>query len=514
MRATAHLDVPPAGRVGQVNPHPGSSWEALIPAACFTQALDGTLTWLNAECEHVTGLSSSQWQDEETEFWSCVHEADFEGVRAHWDRCLESPHTIHTHRFRLRHPLTQVIRSVSERRQAIRASAGELSFQGTWINITPESAAQERLPSNSWQRSLASLTPGVAHDLNNHFASILALSDNFVRKTTPDHPLHQGSKTIKDSVQQAARLVQQLVAMHLSKLGEFHYHDLNQLTEETVGFLRHATSRRFEFKSDLAPGKLPIYADGQVFKRCLIAIVKNAVEAVPMPGQGKITFTTSPEASIPVELRPKSGRRTKPYVTLAIHNTGPAIPDHESRQLFNSWFSSKPPAEGSGLSLWWARQSLEAQGGAITLDPASSAGTTFRLWFPLSDFTEAEPAPGEGPAPRILMIGQEPALEEAAAALRSTGCRVTATLRNALELINTTDQPYHALVVLSDVAESEVRPIIQAIRSRRWKTRVVRETPSDPTAAPWQMRPDIVIAQPLHQPEHCAKLRTALTNPL
>lgn len=175
-----------------------------------------------------------------------------------------------------------------------------------------------------------------------------------------------------------------------------------------------------------------------------------------------------PEASIPVELRPQSGRRTKPYVTLAIHNTGPAIPDHESRQLFSSWFSSKPPAEGSGLSLWWARQSLEAQGGAITLDPASSAGATFRLWFPLSDFTEAEPAPGEGPPARILMMGQEPALEEAAAALRSTGCRVTATLRNALELINTTDQPYHALVVLSDVAEAEVRPIIQAIRIRRW----------------------------------------------
>lgn len=76
----------------------------------------------------------------------------------------------------------------------------------------------------------------MAHDLNNDLASILALSDNFVRKTTPDHPLHQGSKTIKDSVQQAARLVQQLVAMHLSKLGEFHYHDLNQLTEETVEF--------------------------------------------------------------------------------------------------------------------------------------------------------------------------------------------------------------------------------------------------------------------------------------
>jgi signal transduction histidine kinase len=514
MRATAQLDVPPSGRVGQVQPHPDSAWEALIPAACFTQALDGSFIWLNSEIENVTGLSGAQWQDEATDFWSCVHEADFEGVRAHWDRCLESPQIIHTHRFRLRQPFTQVISSVSERRQAVRGSNGELLFQGTWINVTPESAAQERLPASSWQRSLASLTPGVAHDLNNHFASILALSDSFVRKTPPDHPLHQGSKTIKDSVQQAARLVQQLVAMHLSKLGEFRYHDLNELTRETVEFLRHATSRRFEFKSELAPGSLPIYADSQVFKRCLIAIVKNAVEAVPMPAPGKITFSTAPEASIPVDLRPRSGPRAKPYVTLAIHNTGPAIPDHESRQLFTSWFSSKPPAEGAGLSLWWARQSLEAQGGTITLDPGHGQGTTFRLWFPLSDFTEAEPPHGAIAPPRILVVGSEPGLEEAAAGLRLAGCRVTATSRHALELINTTDQPYDALVVLSEVEESEVRSLVQTVRSRRWKTRVARELPADPGAVPWQSRPDLTIPHPLHQPEHCAKLRAALTTPL
>lgn len=66
MRATAHLDVPPAGVLGRSTSTlvpPGSS---RLRAACFTQALDGTLTWLNAECEQVTGLSTLQWQDEET----------------------------------------------------------------------------------------------------------------------------------------------------------------------------------------------------------------------------------------------------------------------------------------------------------------------------------------------------------------------------------------------------------------------------------------------------------------
>lgn len=510
MRATAPLDVPPDGRVGQVLPHLSSFPEALIPAACFNQALDGTVTWINPESQNVTGLTCSQWLDESMDFWSCVHEADFEDLRAHWDRCLETPHAVQTHRFRLRHPAAESIRWISERRLAVRSSTGELAFQGSWIDVTSESAAKERLPSTSWQRSLASLTPGVAHDLNNHFASILALSDNFVRKTTPDHPLHQGSKTIKDSVQQAARLVQQLVALHLAKLGELRYHDLNELTRESVEFLRHATSRRIEFKSDLAPGSLPIYADGQAFKRCMVAIVKNAIEAVPMPGQGKITFATSPEASIPIELRPRSGRRTKPFVTLAIHNTGPAIPDHEGRQLFHSWFSSKPPAEGSGLSLWWARQSLEAQGGAITLDPPSLSGTTFRLWFPLSDFTEADSVPAEHQKPSLLLLGRDPTLEETASALRQAGCRVTATCRHALELINATDQAYAALVVLSDIPESEVRPLTQAIRNRRWKTRLVRELPSDPTSPPWETRLDLTIPHPLLQPERCAKLRASL----
>lgn len=486
-------------------------WETLVPAVCFTQRPDGSFISMTPSALEVTGIPHASWLEEPVDFWECVHEADFESVKAHWDGCLAEPGTIKALRYRLRSPLTGQTQWLQERRRAVQMPAGPVHFEATWSNTTVESLAQERLAFNTWPKSLAFLTPGIAHDLNNHFASILALSDSFVRKTAPGHPFHDNSKVIRDSVQQAARLVQQLVASHLSRLGEYRYHDLNQLTQETFEFLRHATSRRFDLRSEFAPGSLPIYGDHQAIKRCLIAVVKNAVEAIPAPAPGQITVTTCHEASIPIELRPPPGRRNKSLVSVAIHNNGPIISEEQRACLFHQWFTTKPPSEGSGMSLYWVRECLETHGGTITLDPPLDSGVTFRFWFPVSDFTEADQLPSPDAKLRVLLTGTPPALDEAADGLRTAGFRVTATAARALELINSTEEPYDGLVMLRCLPEDQIRALSQRIRARRWKTRLVREAAEAAPTAPTAERTETVIPYPLHHPEHCAKLRAALT---
>ena len=144
------------------------------------------------------------------------------------------------------------------------------------------------------------------------------------------------------------------------------------------------------------------------------------------------------------------------------------------------------------------------------MDPSTGQGATFRLWFPLSDFTEADQPRSESWNPRLLVVGREFALDEAASALRSTGCRVTATEHHGTEILNTASEAYDALVLLNGVGESEARPLIHSLRARRWKTRVIRESPVDPASPPWGIRPDLSLPHPLHQSENCAKLRAAL----
>lgn len=510
MRANEHLDAQEEVRVGVSEVHALSGWAGLLPTVCFTQTSDGSFTMMTSAALEVTGVPDGSWLEESVSFWECVHEMDVESVKAHWDLCLKEPGVVKEIQYRLRSPSSGQIEWIRERRRAVPGPAGPTHFQATWTNTTVEQTARERLPFATWPRSLAFLTPGVAHDLNNQFASILALSDGFVRKTAPGHPFHENSKVIRDSVQQSARLVQQLVAAHLSRLGEYRYHDLNELVRDTFEFLRHATSRRFDLKSEFAPGSLPIYADHQAIKRCLIAVAKNAVEAIPAPAPGQITVTTSHEASIPLDLRPKTGRRNKSLVSVAIHNNGPSISEQQRGCLFHRWFTTKPPSEGSGMSLFWVRECLEAHGGSITLDPPVDSGVTFRFWLPVSDFTEADQPPSPTAKPRVLLTGRPPALDEAAEGLRTAGFRVTATDGHALEIINSTEEPYDGLVMLQSLAEGEIRDLTQRIRARRWKTKLIREATEPPPTSPTAERAETRIPFPVHHPEHCAKLRAVL----
>ena len=487
---------------------PSDSWLSLVPSAVFQQSPDGSFRWISPQVEEFTHFSPARWLEEDIDFWSCVHEADFQTVQAHFDQCRKSQ-KLHTLRYRLRLPSLGKIIWVEDRRRWISSSAQPGWFEGSWTDVSAEAHASQRLPHAAWQRALAALTPGMGHDLNNHFASILALSDNFVRKHGPENPFFEGAKTIRDAVQQAARLVQRVVGLHLTRTGEFRYHDLNEIARDSMDLLRPSTSRRIAFHTELCPGSLPIYADGVELRRAIILMVRNAVEAFPMTTSGSITFRTSPGSALPIASRPSSVGRSTPFVCLTLHDSGPGVPADRQQHLFTPWFSTKAPSEGTGLALSEVRRIAHMHGGEATYDPVESPGATFRLWLPQSDLTEADRASDSKKLKTVLLVGIADALDDAAQSLRQMGFHVTATPQHGLELLQATDTPYDILCLLADTDPSIGGRLVQIIRSRRWPTKLVCEIGSEPTVLPSGTKPDLSIPYPLSNPEHRARWLSA-----
>ena len=52
--------------------------------------------------------------------------------------------------------------------------------------------------------------------------------------------------------------------------------------------------------------------------------------------------------------------------------------------------ATKPANKGSGLGLYNARLFAEKHRGAITVDSTEGVGSSFHIWLPQADFTEAE----------------------------------------------------------------------------------------------------------------------------
>jgi signal transduction histidine kinase len=100
----------------------------------------------------------------------------------------------------------------------------------------------------------------------------------------------------------------------------------------------------------------------------LINILVNAFEAARPIGN--------------VQVRARRARNgTRAGVELEVRDTGPGIPVSIRPRIFEPFFSTKPPGEGTGLGLPICRDILKSLGGEITVASTSGTGATFLVWL-------------------------------------------------------------------------------------------------------------------------------------
>jgi CheY-like chemotaxis protein len=121
----------------------------------------------------------------------------------------------------------------------------------------------------------------------------------------------------------------------------------------------------------------PLVVDGDrsEFEQVVLNLVLNAKDA--MPTGGRLT----------VEVRADAGR-----AVLVVRDTGVGIPEQVRPRIFDPFFSTKPPGQGSGLGLAVAYGVVTKRGGSIDVVSATGAGTTFTVSLPLS--TQGAPSAG------------------------------------------------------------------------------------------------------------------------
>ena len=130
------------------------------------------------------------------------------------------------------------------------------------------------------------------------------------------------------------------------------------------------TARRHGVTLDVSiPGDLPLVrADRNQLQQVLINILVNAFEAARPIGN--------------VQVRARRARNgTRAGVELEVRDTGPGIPVSIRPRIFEPFFSTKPPGEGTGLGLPICRDILKSLGGEITVASTSGTGATFLVWL-------------------------------------------------------------------------------------------------------------------------------------
>jgi len=108
-----------------------------------------------------------------------------------------------------------------------------------------------------------------------------------------------------------------------------------------------------------------ISGDKKQLQEVFFNLIRNAAQA--MNEKGRITVTA----------REDSGK-----VIMCIEDTGHGIPKDKLAQIFNPFYTTKEPGEGTGLGLFIVRQVVERNRGRISVKSKVGEGTTFVLEFP------------------------------------------------------------------------------------------------------------------------------------
>jgi PAS domain S-box-containing protein len=364
------------------------------PGVIFSQRADFTFRFVSAKIETLTGVSVTEWRTKPQLFWQIVHEGDAEELRQQLRQARQSRQAS-TCTYRVRHAQTGRVAYVMEHRQPLVSVGGLLlGYEGVWLDVTRQTIAEKRLSSAAWKETLSVLTMGLAHDFGNVMAGIHALSESFLEEVGPEHDFNDGLTLIKKNTQQASQLVHRIINLHQGKTGECYYHNLNEIAGDLADLVRKIIPRRMQLSLELSQEPLPVYLDSVELRQVVINLVLNAIDAMPPTGQLRIRTTA--HETLPTLAHFHGVLPRVPAACLSVQDTGCGIQPRHLSSVFDPFFTTKPANKGSGLGLYNARFFVEKHRGAISVDSTEGVGTTFHLWLPQADLSEA---PGSPPKP-------------------------------------------------------------------------------------------------------------------
>jgi len=290
----------------------------------------------------------------------------------------------------------------------LRINGGEIvGLCGIAREITETRRLQETAERAARLETAGTIAGQVAHDFNNLLGPLMAYPDIIRGALSPGSEAHQLLDDMEHAAEQMADINQQLLTLGRRGYYTRESFSLNEIVRQVVDRMpppRKNLSVAAELAGDL---KLIIGGPAQVY-RVVSNLVANAYDA--MKHGGRLTIRTEN-----VYLDAGAGKHTfipgGEYVGLIVSDTGSGIPDDILPNIFDPFFTTRKTAKkrGSGLGLSVVHSVIEDHGGYIDVDSTPGAGTTFRVYLPVTD-EEIENAADEeimGGNERILVVDDD-----------------------------------------------------------------------------------------------------------
>jgi len=235
--------------------------------------------------------------------------------------------------------------------------------------------AYRRLVQSEKMASLGKLAAVVAHEINNPLAGILTYSklvSRLVDKGLENEARRREAKTdlkeIEGESRRCGTIVKNLLTFARQAPLNPQKNNLAEVVDRCLLLVGHQCDlQQVDAESHLDPKAPLIYCDSGQIQQVLLALLMNAVEAMPQGGRLKVETAYHAER-----------RETQ----IMVSDDGMGIPEDILPHIFEPFFTTKAEGKGVGLGLAIALGIVQQHGGNIEVSSTPQKGTTITVTLP------------------------------------------------------------------------------------------------------------------------------------
>ena len=234
------------------------------------------------------------------------------------------------------------------------------------------SEKQAQLVESEKRASLGFLVAGVAHELNNPLNNI-SLTAETMKEDLGELSKEEMKEYIRDISMQSERahiIVENLLDFASARKSTImEKQDITGIVNDSINLVANQVRvNNIKLVTDI-PDK-PFYINGNRSKleQVLISVINNAIQA--MDESGTLSISVKPDSN-------------DEKIIIRINDTGIGIPESEIKNIFEPFYTTKPPGEGTGLGLSISNTLVSEHNGEIGIESKAGKGTAISLLFPL-----------------------------------------------------------------------------------------------------------------------------------
>ncbi len=400
--------------------------ENALDAVVFLDA-QGTFLYVSPSFERILGHAASDVLG--GTLLEFAHSDDIPKLQELLIRPLGAPGQAKPEEFRLRRKDKQwrTMEAVSSR-----VMGEDASVNGLVLNlrdVTERLDLEEQLRQSQKLEAIGKLAGGVAHDFNNVLTAILGYSDMLLYQMDVNSPLRDTAGEIRKAGMRGASLTHQLLAFSRKQVLQPAVLDLNAVVSNMQKMLRRLIGENVSLVTVLEPALVPVLADQGQIEQVILNLAVNARDA--MPEGGRLVVQTMNFALYPNSAWAQGGFNPGDYALLQITDTGNGMEPETLEHMFEPFYTTKQPGQGTGLGLATVYGIVKQSGGHIWVSSRPGLGTAFKIYLPRTTQQKHDlpprpsaPAMSTGTETILLVEDEDSVRSMTAAVLRHCGYRV------------------------------------------------------------------------------------------